>query len=230
MTVKLPPDDSAIRSIRMTGIGGEMGADPTAVNPMDSMRFQHRDRPRERPGRRRRAVPAPGPMTAMDLCVRRAKRGPGDDELVWCRRAWWSGVHARGPDLQGEAGCGGRLSATPDGSWFTGSVQGLCETADMQAWRRIIRAANRGLARRDKTLTSRLRPSVVCEWPRTIDAEHHLRPARHEQRRQYVVLDDEGARQAEVIRCGSARYTLVAVLALRPAVARFLSAMQTERT
>jgi hypothetical protein len=43
-------------------------------------------------------------------------------------------------------------------------------------------------------------------------------------------LDDEGARQAEVIRCGSARYTLVAVLALRPAVARFLSAMQTERT
>lgn len=138
MTLKALPDDSAYQvEFRTTGYGGEMSGPDCKVNPNGFDVLQGIVAGRE-------AVPSGddvryrgtlGRMTSMDLCGTKGKRGPGDDELVWCAASLVGVASMKVQlDVAGDAGRGARLSAEPDGSWFTGSVQGSCETADMKEW------------------------------------------------------------------------------------------------
>jgi hypothetical protein len=76
-----------------------------------------------------------GRMTSIDFCETRGKTRAGDDERVWCA-AKLTGIASMKVqlDVYGEIGRGAWLKADPDGSWFTGSVKGTCESADMREW------------------------------------------------------------------------------------------------
>ena len=139
MTLAPLPDDSAyLVEFRTTGIGGEMGADPDCkANPngYDLLMGILTGRESVRAGENVRYHGTLGRVTAMDLCGTKGKKGPGDDELVWCA-ASLTGLAGMKVELEvkAESGRGARLSAEPDGSWFTGSVQGACESTDMKDW------------------------------------------------------------------------------------------------
>ncbi len=139
MTVKPLPDDSAYQvEFRMTGIGGEMGSDQDCkANPngFDLLHGIVTGREAVKPRENVSYHGTVGRVTSMDLCGTRGKKGPGDDELVWCA-ASLTGLAGMTVDLElyGESGRGGWLHAKPDGSWFVGTVQGQCETATMKDW------------------------------------------------------------------------------------------------
>ena len=139
LTVKPLPDDSAYQvEFRMTGYAGDLSGYPDcAVNPQgfDVLQGIVTGRENVPAGEDVRYTGTLGRLTAIDLCGTKGKKGPGDDELVWCAASLVGVASMKVQlDVYGEAGRGGWLNAKPDGSWFTGSVQGACETADMTAW------------------------------------------------------------------------------------------------
>lgn len=133
------PNDSAyqveFRYVGYTGLAE--GYPDCAVNPrgFDMLTGVIAGREAVAPGDDVQYRGALGRVTNIDICETRGKKGPGDDERVWCA-ARLTGVAGMNVELEvyGESGRGAWLKAEPDGSWFTAVVQGACERADMVEW------------------------------------------------------------------------------------------------
>jgi hypothetical protein len=90
-----------------------------------------------------------GRGTVIDYCESRGRRGPQDDERVWCA-ATLTGIASMDVELTvyGESDRGAFVKAEPvktgPAAWFSGSVSGTCDTADMNQWQREYPAGDSG--------------------------------------------------------------------------------------
>lgn len=90
-----------------------------------------------------------GRGTVIDYCESRGRRGPQDDERVWCA-ATLTGIASMDVELEvyGDQGRGAFVKAAPvkagPAAWSTGSVSGTCDTADMNQWQRDYPAGDSG--------------------------------------------------------------------------------------
>jgi hypothetical protein len=74
-------------------------------------------------------------LTSLDFCETKGKRGPQDDERVWCKASLTgSSTMAINLEVYGESGRGAWLKAHHDGGPFTRSVTGACDRADQLTW------------------------------------------------------------------------------------------------
>ena len=74
-------------------------------------------------------------LTSLDFCETKGKKGPQDDERVWCK-ATLVGTSTMKVNLEvyGESGRGAWLKAHHDGGPFSRSVAGACDRADQITW------------------------------------------------------------------------------------------------
>jgi hypothetical protein len=144
-----PPNDSAYKvELRYTGYTGLASGYPDCdVNPagFDVLTGIVTGREAVSPGDDVVYRGALDRYTAIDFCGTRGKRQPDDDERVWCA-ASLIGIATMNVQLEvyGEAGRGGYLHASSDGSWSTSDVQGTCAPAEMAQWERDYPAADDG--------------------------------------------------------------------------------------
>ena len=138
-----------------------------------------------------------GRMTSIDFCETRGKTSAGDDERVWCA-AKLTGIASMKVqlDVYGEIGRGAWLKADPDGSWFTGSVKGTCESADMREWEQDYPGGDSGGSPSGQPIDE----SAVVGGPRTRRPQRpHGSGCRHFPLPEPKGwMGDEGARQAQV--------------------------------
>jgi hypothetical protein len=133
------PNDSAYEvELRYTGYTGLVEGTPNCkVNPQGFDVMKGIVAGREAVGARGDVLyrGTLGRGTVIDFCETRGRRGSDDDERVWCS-ATLTGIASMDVELEvyGESGRGAFVKAEPDASWFTASVTGACESADMMAW------------------------------------------------------------------------------------------------
>jgi hypothetical protein len=84
-------------------------------------------------------------LTSVDICETRGKRGPDDDERVWCA-ATLTGTSVMKAEITvyGESGRGAWIKARHDGGPSTSSVTGACHGPDQLEWERAYPGADDG--------------------------------------------------------------------------------------
>lgn len=84
-------------------------------------------------------------LTSLDICETRGKKGPDDDERVWCAATLvGTSVMKAEITVYGESGRGAWIKARHDGGPSTSSVTGACHGPDQLEWERAYPGADDG--------------------------------------------------------------------------------------